>query len=101
MRLDSVMVHYGLAIKSNKLDHLAAQREFDIAVLVVSSPVGLITGVAVGSRASGLPWLVKSLEVEHVEAPVQGSTDSVLVECRGVGGSRLCGSVVRTAYETH
>ena len=86
--------------KSKNHGHLAVQREFDISVLVVSSPVSLIAGVAVGSQASRLPWLVKSLEVKHIEAPVESSTNSVLEKLRGIGSACDCGSIVSTAYDS-
>ena len=78
---------------------LTAHVEFAGAVGGEGTPVGLVRGGPSVTHALWLPWLIESLEVEDVDAPLQHPTHGLLVERLRVGGACLCRSVVGTTCE--
>lgn len=54
----------------------------------------LVSRLTVGTSAGWLPWLIEGLEVEDADVPVQSSTDTLLVEGLGIGGTSFGRSVV-------
>jgi len=74
--------------------------KFGRSIRVVGTPVILISRLTVSSSASGLPWLIEGLEVEHIEVPVKSGTDTLLPEVVGFFGTRSRGSVVGSPYRS-
>ena len=68
---------------------LAADGELGLALGREGPPFGLVNLSAVLSDRRFLCWLIEGLEVEHVQAPVESSADTLLEECLGVLGSSL------------
>lgn len=58
----------------------------------------LVSGLTVGTIAGGLPWLIKGFKVEHVEVPVQSSTNTLLPEVKSVLGASVGNTVIASAY---
>lgn len=55
----------------------------------------LIGWLTIVTDAGGLPWLIKGLKIEHIEAPVEGSADSLLEEALSIFRTSDCSSIAR------
>jgi hypothetical protein len=73
-----------LGFKRGYINILALKGELGLAVHSHSTPSRLIGDLAVVTNGSRLPGLVKSLEEESVETPVEQGAETVLVEMLGV-----------------
>lgn len=60
------------------------ERELLLAVGGPSAPGSLVSSLAVVTDGRRLPGLVKGLEVESIEAPVEEGAETVLEEVLGV-----------------
>lgn len=79
------------------LQVLAGNVKLGRAVGIVHAPVGLVSVLAVVAGAVGLPWLVKGLKVEDVDAPGEQRADALVVEALGVLVAGLGVAVVGSA----
>jgi hypothetical protein len=70
---------------------LALEVELRLAVGGECAPGGLVGSLSVVADGGRLPWLIKGLEVESVETPVEEGAEAVLEEMGGVVFSTLGG----------
>lgn len=57
------------------VEDLAPGRELEFAVGICHAPMRLVESLVIVTDAGRLPWLVKGLEIEDVNVPVQQATD--------------------------
>lgn len=87
-----------LPVKHSYPDRLFRARGIKLRTAVIGeqTPVLLTLRLAIVTSAVRLPGLIKCLEVEEINAPVQHTTDTLLPEGLRILGASLSGLVIGT-----
>lgn len=76
------------------LTDLALELKLGLAISSHGTPGSLISCLAVVTNRLWLPWLIESLEIESVEAPVEERAEAILPEGLGILSSAVGLTVV-------